>query len=174
MLKQELIRRSDRFQEAYREWKMDPNCSGMLEDFHHQYKVKKYHSIQTSLVSLYHTEKASGVHFGYDDKYGPLEFEFLFDLIKERTLPLKYLPYVSDRIIYERPKFLETVQKHYLKPNYTQNTGSKAHQLYGNILVEHILIDDKPSALKILATTYSDSKYYDPLPFEQYLEEIFR
>ena len=174
ILKQELIQRPDRFRVAYQEWTMGPKCSEIRQDFYQQYKLKKNHSDQSSLVSLYEAPMANGVHFGYDQKYAPLDFEFLFDFIKEKTVGLKYLPYVSDRIIYERPNFLETVQKHYLKPNYGQNTGAKAHQLYGNILVEHILVDDQPNSLKILATTYSDSKYYDPLPFEQYLEEIFQ
>ena len=173
MLRQELIQRSDRFTEDYLQWARGSKSSEMLQAFQQQYQLKKYDSEQAPWVSIYQSAKANGVIFNYGEEYEMQEFEFLFDLIKEKTVSLKYISYVSDRIIYEKPKYLETVQKHYLKPDFTQNTGPKAHQLFGNILVELVSIDDNLSHLKLLATVYSDSKYHEPLPFDQYLGEIF-
>ncbi len=174
ILNQELIIRSAQFQQVYQEWTKSSQCTEMLQFFFRQYELSKYTPNRESLVSLYETPKASGAQFGYHNLCDPMDFEFLFDFMKERTIQLKYKSYVSDRIIYESAKYIETVQKHYLKPDYTLNTGTKAHQLYGNILIEHVLVDEQPNCIKILATRYSDSKYHDPLPFEQFLERIFQ
>jgi len=154
-------------------WKATNECEDTTREFFRQYELRKYYSDHQAFASLYSTEKANGVHFAYSKDFTPRQFEFLFDLIQERTIALEYISYVSDRMIYEKPEFIETVEKHYLKPNFRINTGSKAHQLYGNILIEHVLIDENPSYLKILSTTYSDSNYHDPLPFEEFLKKIF-
>jgi hypothetical protein len=64
--------------------------------------------------------------------------------------------------------------KFYLKPPLRQPIQHDLiSQLYGNILIEKIAVNNKPNYLKFLATFYSDRLYQEPNPFDELLDRIF-
>jgi hypothetical protein len=46
-------------------------------------------------------------------------------------------------------------------------------QLYGNVAIEKITLNNQPNYLKVLATFYSDRLYQDPMPFEELVNQLF-
>ena len=57
----------------------------------------------------------------------------------------------------------------YLKPslkNYMVKQGELINQLYGNVTIEYKTINGEPLSFKFLVKPYSDSKYQDPLDFD--------
>ena len=51
--------------------------------------------------------------------------------------------------------------------------GELMSQLYGNISLEKIRINQQPSYFKLLASVYSDRLYYDAKPFDDLMDQLF-
>ena len=86
--------------------------------------------------------------------------------IKEQNYIIKLV----DVMTRSRDENIETIYKIYLKPSHRLQVEDKAKQLYGNLQIEYLLINNKPMRISIKASKYSDQNYADPLPFEQLLE----
>ena len=172
-LQQELIKRSDPFKQGYDEWKNSVSTTQILKGLYEKYLLKQNDDLGDVIVTILKSPYANGVYFTYHQDIPAIHFAFLFDLLKEKVLDLGYSSYISDRTIHERADFFETVERHYLKPDISLNTGEKCHQLFGNILIEHVLIDEKPSYLKLLSTVYSDAMYHPALPYQELMEKLF-
>ncbi len=80
----------------------------------------------------------------------------------------------ADRSLFDKDKYVETKERYYLKPIINaENTNELFNQRFGNIMVEQVLIDNKPSYLKFMASIYSDRLYTEALGFEELMEAIF-
>ncbi|MEQ8535197.1 MAG: hypothetical protein RIB86_25295, partial [Imperialibacter sp.] len=100
------------------------------------------------------------------------EFQFLFDYLAEISKTLGYRQVNSDVTITEKNDTIETREKHYLKPPIgTADQLSK--QLFGNILVEYIMIDDQPSYIKLLANIYFDRQYEPAEDHRELISHLF-
>jgi len=156
----DLINRSAPYQDRYAKW-----CSEYAETFLNELS-KSYHEkvaeIQNSgiQVHLLNTKYSNGIAISFDtNHYSKEEFSFLFDLLAEKVNKIPTYKMVnSDFMIKEKKTFIETKEKHYLKPFISKN-DAVIDQQFGNILIEHILVDDQPSYLKLIANIYSDSNY---------------
>ena len=70
---------------------------------------------------------------------------------------------------------VRTTEKLYLKPPVSaEDLMNKIDQLYGNISIEKIYLDNKPNYLKVLVTLYSDRQYHDAKPFDQFMDKLFK
>ncbi|MFT6053161.1 MAG: hypothetical protein ACJAS3_000119 [Roseivirga sp.] len=49
----------------------------------------------------------------------------------------------------------------------------KTNQLYGNILIEYVMIVRKPSYIKLMANIYQDRMYSEALAFDELIEKLF-
>jgi len=175
LIHQEPIRRTEKYSMQFSEWKNSNESLQLLKRLYEKFQAKKLQEVDDLSVTVLETPYANGVLFSYTDAIPIREFEFLFDLLKETAEMGDYRSSVSDRRIIQRSDYTETIEKHYLKPTNDPlpGKGSKMQQLYGNILLEHVLIDGTPSYLKILCTLYSDGNFADPLPFEDFIELLF-
>jgi hypothetical protein len=69
---------------------------------------------------------------------------------------------------------VKVTQKFYFKPPIKLPTQNELiSQLYGNIVIEKVSLNNQPNYLKFLATFYSDRLYQDPNPFDQLLDRLF-
>lgn len=135
-------------------------------------------------VHLFGSAASNGIAITYTNAMSSKQFRFLFDKFKESVLelPYPYKLYTSDRAHYERNNYVETIEKHYLKPVYGTNnevqselkTDGQLPQFYGNILIEYIQIDGEPSFIRLLANIYSDRLFLNALPFEELIEKILK
>ncbi len=171
-LSHEVIKRSDKYTDGYRQWCQQDQLPDYLDKYQKGYHYKKL-KIQSSYdVHLFSSSMANGFALSYNVEISPIEFQYLFDYLAERVLTLPYKQANSDVMISEKGEIIETKEKHYLKPvsgNYT----SKVEQHYGNVLIEYVRIDDSPSYIKVMATTYNDQLYDEPLSFDELLDYLF-
>ena len=173
ILSQEVINRPKEYQVRYENWKAK-RLEGHLRSVEKAYQGKLIgEDVQELNVHILSSKYANGIAITYHSKlFDKDEFSFLFDWFSEKTSELPYRLVNSDRRVMAKNNFVETKEKHYLKPSISEN-DELVNQLFGNILIEHILVNEEPSYLKITANVYSDSKYLPPQKFEKYLEKVF-
>ncbi len=156
-----LIERSAAEQQDYNFWKATLVCSRLVDWVHAQYALT---AVDSSAVDegmdFLNTPSSKGfvVHF-FKTQYSRRDATHFFDFLKERvTENLNYRKQISDSRTYNRPNWVESTERHYLKPRI--NFATVPHnQQYGNILIELILRDEKPYQLKFQATNYNDKQF---------------
>lgn len=162
----ELIVRDDEFQEGYDKWKRTHNSRRLLDWLVEQYATYKAGQPTDAGVGFLNLSSSKGfvIYFGQLN-YTPEEIEYFFDFLKERILALDYRSDISDRRVFSRKNWVETRERHYLKPNRDFESGTLMDQGFGNITIEHELRNDVPHNLRLRATFYSDAMYKDAASF---------
>jgi hypothetical protein len=96
---------------------------------------------------------------------------FLADALRDEVLELGYRLYMSDVRQFLRDDYVESIERHYLKPT-GELIGGKVNQLFGNILIEYRLIDQQPYDIKFSVQYYHDHQFSSPLPYPNLLKAI--
>ncbi len=165
----EALVRSEEYESERKDWMERGHHQVALRSIGQAYRTKRSgrEPIETDLF-LHDSPYGNGFFFTYREAFGERGFSFLFDLFRDRALELGYRKYHSDRRILEKAQHYETIERHFLKPPINKEMDvKKGDQLYGNLLIEQELIDDRPSYIKVMAHVYSDGLYHHPLPFEE-------
>lgn len=177
-LVKESLERSEKDKLAFDTWTTSYDATRWYNEILLAYEQKKQGLTSTQIdVHLFRSAASNGIAISYTNAMSAIHFRFLFDRLKESvlSLPYPYKLYTSDRAHYERQNYVETIEKHYLKPVYGRmEQGKLLPQFYGNILIEYILIDNKPSFIRLLANVYSDRLFSPHQPFEELVYELFR
>ncbi len=169
---QEMLQRSDTEQLGYTNWQLSEHKASSIKYLHDEISRYFLDEASTSLL-LINTAKSRGFILPYNVLPSDiLAFQHLFDYFKAQILTLNYSLYLSDVKHYNRPKQVETIERHYLKPRMGYDFSAPLNQLYGNITIEHYLHNDKPQQIKFLVTPYNDRKYTAPLSFAHLVEQL--
>lgn len=168
----ELLRRSNKYQLAYATWKESPEARQILKEIDRSYYLKRNQIQGDYTIHLFQSAAANGFAITYHPALSPQFFQFLLDFWRDRMLAIGYRLANTDRQIRDKDTYVETVEKHYLKPPLTKNQA-QAEQRFGNVLLEYVLVDQQPSYIKVLATIYSDRLFTEALSFEELLEQLF-
>ena len=169
-----VIERSQEEKADYEHWKGTLVCRRLLDWLHDQYAIHKVLPEDTDeAMDFLDTPSSKGfvIHF-FKTRYSKRDVTHFFDFLKEKVLAGNYRNQLSDIRTYNRPKWVETVQKHYLKPRTKFNTGEKINQQYGNITIELLLRDDTVYNLKFRATSYQDRQYAQPADFKELIQQL--
>jgi len=186
----EMIERSEEQLEDYAFWKSTMVSRRLLDWLHDQYAVFSVapDDIDEALDFL-DTPSSKGfvIHF-YKTRYSPRDVRHFFDYLKEQVLGLDYRTQISDLRTYQRPEWIETVERHYLKPrpafmrksltvtpSHSPTLGNEAEKLnqrFGNITIEHQLRNDQPYHLKFRATSYKDALFTEAEEFRHLMQRI--
>ncbi|MEO1517624.1 MAG: hypothetical protein AAFV95_21550 [Bacteroidota bacterium] len=171
-----LIERSETEQEDYQHWKSTFSSRRLLNwlnEQHIQYLVNADHLDEA--IDFLNTPSAKGfvIHFE-KTRYPRRETVHLFDLLKERVLLQGYRSYISDVRTYNRTSWVETIQRHYLKPpsQLRQPIKEKFEQKYGNITIQLVEHDQKVAYLKFNATSYKDHLFKDADDFKELMSAL--
>lgn len=170
----ELIKRTETEQEDYEFWKKTLVCQRMLSWLNEQYIIFRLEPDNIDeTVDFLDTPSSKGivVHFS-KTQYSIRDVTHFFDYLKEQVLRLNYRTQISDVRSYERNHWVETVQRHYLKPRPKQNTAGQFIQQFGNIMIELTLRNDQIFNLKFRATTYKDHKFADADEFPKLMQSV--
>ncbi|MCB0630745.1 MAG: hypothetical protein R2824_01940 [Saprospiraceae bacterium] len=119
------------------------------------------------------SSKGFAVHF-YKTNYTRREVTHFFDYLKEQIRGLNYKVQLSDTRTYNRPNWVETVERHYLKPRPGFEKGKKVNQRFGNVTIELILRDDQVHQLRLQATTYHDHMYDKAQEFHDLMQAVLQ
>ena len=171
-----LIERSDAEQEDYQHWKKTLVCRRLLDWLHDQYAISRVapNDIDEALDFL-DTPSSKGfvVHF-HKTQYSKRDVTHFFDYLKEQVAILGYRVQISDSRTYNRPNWVETVDKHYLKPRLNLAQAGQIDQKFGKIQIEILLKNAQVFNLKFRATTYQDRQFKDASSFKDLMNEVLK
>lgn len=170
----EVIARSTEEKADFERWKQTLVCRRLLDWLHDQYSI--FQTLPDDIdeaLDFLNTPSSKGfvIHF-FKTRYNKREVVHFFDLLKEKVLATNYRPSLSDSRTYNRPNWVETVQKHYLKPRTNFEQGKTINQQYGNITIELLLRDDKVYNLRFRATSYNDRQYAPAKDFKELMQQL--
>lgn len=174
----ELIERSKEEKEDYEYWKRTLVLRRLLDWVKNQFSIHQLQPQHTDeTVDFLNTPSSKGfvVHF-HETRYSKRDAVHFFDYLKERVLELGYRSQISDRRSYNRPDWVEMVERHYLKPgpvfNTTLSPGEKHQQRYGNIMLELEWRNDKIYNLRFRANSYRDRLFEEADDFQELMQLI--
>lgn len=175
----ELIERSPEERADFEHWKNTLVCRRLLDWLFNQYAI--YRALPKDIdeaLDFLDTASSKGfvIHF-FKTRYSHRDATFLFDHLKERVRELGYRAQISDTRTYNRPDWVETLERHYLKPRFhLPEEGaplpSKINQKFGNITIELELRDERVHNLRFRATSYNDHLYEKPEGFETMMQQL--
>jgi len=141
---------------------------------HKNYHFKKATINASPTVQIMNSPYANGFVVYFGAPFTEKTFSNLFFAFGQRIVDLGYEKISLDRRMREINQQVKTTEKQYFKPPFQkENVGQKIEQLYGNVSVEKVLFDNKPSYITVLVTIYSDRLYQDAGSFDQFVELLF-
>ena len=168
----EVLERSEREKNEYQAWVDAGDYKDLVQAVSSGYLKKKMGILAELDVHLLETPYSNGFAISFNDKLGTVAFRNLFDYLKEQTLGMSYKLSQADRRMSGKTDYAETIEKWYLKPNAQEEEDQVLNQLYGNVLIEHVTIDSRPSYIRLMVNVYQGRQYSEPLKFDHYLERL--
>ena len=170
----ELITRTEEEKVDFEFWKNTLVASRLLDWLSDQYAVYQVAPNRVDeAISFLNTSSSKGFAIQFHHtQYSRRDVTFLFDWLKEKVQNLNYRLDISDTRTYKKGEWLETTNRHYLKPRTDFTSKKKFNQGYGNITIEFVLRDDSIHHLKLIATRYSDRLYEEAADFKDLMRVI--
>lgn len=169
----ELIKRSPKDEQDYEHWKHAEGYEEPLHWIYRQYTSHRFKPDENSLtIDFLDTPSAKGFVLHWKTAPWPhREAMFVFDYLKERVKALGYRTYVSDMRLYNRPEWIETVERHYLKPP-PSFMADTFEQSYGNITIELTYRDAEAVQLRFSTLIFKDRNYKKAGDFGELLRRL--
>lgn len=161
----QLLKRSDKETDDYEAWLNEKRYNPMLEYITAELESK---APQADVLPFSHTA-SNGIVIYFDDWTTERDFKHFLFWMAYRISRLGYIQVHADKYIKEDGNVVETKSRIYLK---TRSTKTPVDQLYGNILLELVGNNNKPSYIKLQANTYSDRNFKEPQPFGELLAQL--
>lgn len=162
--------------EAYEAWCEGPQRQRMLDFIDHQYSLSLKEQGDGAMFRIMLGTHSNGFMLRYPTGISESDFNHLFDFLKERMRTLGYVVYTSDRRIYNRPEYVETIDRHYLKPSIKSKMRmeqpEKFGQLYGNVHIELYKVDERPTHIRFMCHNYQDHKFEEALDFQDLISRL--
>lgn len=147
----------------------------LMDLVHKNYHFKKATINARPQVQIMNSPYANGFVVYFDEPFTEKSFSNLFFAFGQRIVDLGYEKISLDRRMREINQQVKITEKQYFKPPIQkENVGQKIEQLFGNVSVEKVSFDNKPSYITVLVTIYSDRLYQDAGSFDQFVELIFK
>ncbi|MEB2774407.1 hypothetical protein SYJ56_03770 [Algoriphagus sp. D3-2-R+10] len=160
--------------ENVKKWMNSNEGKELFAQISKSYHFKTIQIEQRPQIHILDSKYARGFAITYDDPLDGETFSLLFLAFAQRVLALGYRQVSLDRKMEEVNEQVKVTDKFYFKPPLKALADNELiSQLYGNISIEKISVNNQPNYLKVLATFYSDRLYRDPEPFDQFLDHLF-
>jgi len=173
-IKQEMLVRNIRFKSDYHLWLEQGKQNELLKTIYISFMLRKLNIAGEIPLHAYSNDESNNLIIHFIEPIGKLHFCYLFDYLKERTIRMGYLLYLSDRQIIERNGYTEKIERHLLKPHYSPfSIGDINDQRYGNISMNLVFINDRPLYLSIESTQLLEKAYDNSFSFDEFAEVLF-
>lgn len=170
----EPIKRGDQYLDDFIHWKNSYKRTDTVRRVAESYRLKSGGLVGEPDVHLLNSSLSNGFAVSFHDQIGERDFQYLFDWMAEKVEGLGYKRANSDIQVTDKNTYVEACEKHYLKPIQSKAGDEKRFdQAFGNILIEHIIIDGKPTYIKLIANTYNDRMYKKAVDFDILAEYLF-
>ncbi len=168
----ELLKRTEKDISDFTLWQASEERMNLVQDLDRAYHLKQQKVESAMKVHLLETQYANGFAITFNELFTPDNFQFLFDYFKERVLAQGYKLAQADRRISDKETYEETIEKWYLKPIAGDLEKKQIDQRFGNVIIEKVDIDRKPSFLRLMANVYQDHLYTKAEPFEKLFDKL--
>lgn len=169
----EVLERSEKQLANYQAWLHTEEGIDLLKEIERGYYLKKQGMLSEIDVHLLDSKYANGFAISYNENIGEENFRNIFDYLKEKVSENGYKIAQADRRILDKESHEETIEKWYLKPISEELEAGIVNQRFGNVLIEKIDVDRKPSYIKFMANVYQDRQYTEAEPFQDLLDKVF-
>jgi hypothetical protein len=178
---QEPLERSETEVESYEIWKRTLGKSRFLDWLNAQYALFKMsgESEIDRTIDFLNTPSSKGFVIHYDRQiHNHQDFVHLFDYLQERVLTMNYKKYMSDVRTYNQTRnqqnYVESIERHYLKPRFVVKEDNTFDQLFGNIKIELLIRNDVIKNFQFSATNYNDRNFAKADTFNDLMRELLK
>ncbi len=155
-------------------WNESEASKTLYDLVYRNYHYKRAQINESPEVHVFSSVYANGFALSYGPPLDPNSFSQLFLGLSRRIIALGYEQVSLDRKLEEVNEQVKETEKFYFKPPLQlPQEGELISQLYGNISLEKIRVNQEPSYFKLLASVYSDRLYYDAKPFDELMDRLF-
>jgi hypothetical protein len=172
----EMIERSEEERQQYEHWLGSLVKRRLVDWLDNQYAIYRVSPDDIDeAMDFLHTPSSKGfvIHF-HKTNYNRQEITHFFDFLKDQMKGLNYKVQISDTRTYNQKNWVETVERHYLKPRPRFEAGKKIDQRFGNVTIELVLRNDRVYQLKLQATSYRDHLYQEAEEFRDLMQAILQ
>ena len=157
----EMIERTEEERAGYVRWQRTEGSKRLFNWLAGQFAVFQEGGRIDESIGFLNTNSSQGfVVYVHKTHYSREEITYFFDHLKERVQTLNYRSDISDRRVFPRRDWVETQERHYLKPRINLDE-QPIDQGFGNIMIEFELRNDVPHNLRLRATVYQDMMYQE-------------
>jgi hypothetical protein len=155
-------------------WNTSEESKTLYDLVYRNYHYKRAQINESPEVHVFSSVYANGFALSFGSPLDSNSFSLLFLGLSRRIIALGYEQVSLDRKLEEVNEQVKETEKFYFKPPLQlPKEGELISQLYGNISLEKIRINQQPSYFKLLASVYSDRLYYDAKPFDELMDRLF-
>jgi len=167
---EEQLERTEAEKEDLKRWKLSDACMDFCSLVYDSFLENKRHSSLTFLKF----RSSSGFIINLEKEKAKLrDAQRFMDFLQEKVLSFNYKRQNSNYRLYTKNNKTEKIERFYMKPRLNVLEDRKVDQLYGNVMIELTIREEKPLKLKFQVNRYSDRNYSDGRTFEQLMEELF-
>jgi len=160
-----LLKRGEHFQKQYEDWKSNGRSDKVVDQIRTSILLKGKGLDQEPRVTVLDSSSSKGFFVEHAEFFKEHELSFLLDYFSERILEeFNYKVGNADFRMSEKDFGVLITERRYLKPK--TNFESPIDQGFGNILIEHQLINNQSKNFKLQVNIYNDRNYLEPKDFQ--------
>lgn len=173
----ESVKRSVKEEIQYNKWTQSNEARSALVKISESIELKRLGGKDVKpQVILSESNYANALSIIFNNRDDEAISRLLMDYFKEVILSINYRLQVTERKIKENQNSVQVKEMYFLKPEIKAEDfdNPPIKQLYGNIILERMLLNNQPQYLKIQANIYNDRYYQNALPFNDLLNFILK
>jgi len=173
VLVKEMIKRNQVFLDGYEAWKAAEMQMGVLAHLKEASEIK--YSNPDAEVNFFHYRdvQSNGFYFHGEAPWTAEDYSYLIHHFIDVLKKEEYYLNNAKREVVEEEKQLKTVEHFYLKPKLKYRREVPYEQLYGNVEIEHRLVEDKTNLVKVMVNVYNDRNFKKAADFEELLPKFW-
>lgn len=169
----EEIKRNQVFLDNYEKWQCKGIHNGLLEYINQNWKTKAENPTSDVNMHLFRSKLSNGFYFRAESPWDTFDYDCLIQWIIEKCKLKGYVLKNAKREVIEEGGLLKTIEEFYLKPSLKFRRETPFEQFWGNILIEHRIVDENSRLLKLMVNSYDDRSYKKAYHFEDFMNYIF-
>lgn len=173
ILVQEQIEHNQTYLANYKDWLDNEMHKGLITHILEMWEQRSTNNSAEVNLFLHRSNLSNGFYTRGEDPWSTLDYSFLIHFIKEKLKTKGYVIKNSNREVIEEGGLLKTIELFYLKLGLKYRREAPFEQFFGNIEIQHRMVDGQTRLLKLVANVYSDRSYKKPYDFEDLMNFIF-
>lgn len=173
LLLKENIKHSQIFLNNYNEWLGKEMHHDILQYFYQLWAHKLKHKAAEVNLYLHESNLSNGFYFKAETRWNSEDYCFFIHYITEKLQARNYTLNHATREVIEEGGLLKTIELFYLKPSLEFRKTAPFEQFFGNIEIQHRMVNGETTIVKLVANTYSDRRYKKAYDFEDLMNFIF-